>query len=64
MSMKEFIRQIFASATPFNFIQLYLGCFRGYLDNILQRHCGIIMMDVLNGGNCFLFGKSCFMVML
>ena len=44
-TMNKFIRQNFASATSFK--RLYLGCFRGDLDTILQRHYE--MMEVHEG---------------
>ena len=40
LSMNMFIRQSLACATSFK--RLYLGCFRGDLDRILQRNCGIM----------------------
>ena len=40
LSMNIFIRQSFACATSFKL--LYFGCFRGDLDRILQRNCGVM----------------------
>ena len=39
--MKKFIREIFACVTLLK--RLYLGCFTGKLDKILQRHCGMMI---------------------
>ena len=39
----DFIRQNFAG----HFQRLYLGCFSGDLDKIIQRHCE--MMEILGG---------------
>ena len=39
--MNKFIRHNFACATSFK-KRLYLGCLRGDLDKILQRHCEMI----------------------
>ena len=56
--MNKFIRQNFACAASVH-TRLYLGCFRGDLDNIIPTH--FEMMEVSEG--CFLFGRSRFAAM-